>query len=93
MGAKGQPKTGGRKKGSLNKKTRLGGEDTLKRLVAVMEDPERMEQELSQLHGRDYFRTYNELLSYIRPKYSSVEFNAEVKVSNEVAQKLKNLMR
>ena len=36
---KGQPKTGGRKKGTPNKKDKLGGFDTLAKLVEAMEDP------------------------------------------------------
>jgi len=88
---KGTPKTGGRQKGTLNKRTQLG-EDNLKRLVETLEDTDRMEEELQELHGRDYFKVYFDALQYLRPKYSSVEFNGEVKMSNEVAERLRGMI-
>lgn len=90
---KGIPKTGGRKKGTPNKRTRLGGDDTLAKLVEAMEDPERMKIELAELHGRDYFRVYCDLQSYLRPKFSNIEFNGNVSVGNEVTDALRNLIK
>lgn len=90
---KGQPKTGGRKKGTPNKKDKLGGFDTLAKLVEAMEDPERLQVELAELHGKDYFRVYCDLMAYLRPKYSSVEFNGNVKMSNEVTEALRGLIK
>lgn len=90
---KGQPKTGGRKKGTPNKKDKLGGFDTLAKLVEAMEDPERLKVELAELHGKDYFRVYCDLMAYLRPKYSSVEFNGNVKVGNEVTEALRGLIK
>lgn len=90
---KGQPKTGGRKKGTPNKKDKLGGFDTLAKLVEAMEDPERLKVELAVLHGKDYFRVYCDLMAYLRPKYSSVEFNGNVKVGNEVTEALRGLIK
>ena len=90
---KGLPKTGGRKKGTPNKRTSLGGDDTLAKLVKVMEDPERLEEELAQLHGKDYFRVYCDLQAYLRPKYSNIEFNGDVKIGNEVTDALRGLIR
>lgn len=89
---KGYPKTGGRKKGTPNKKDKLGGFDTLAKLVEVMEDPERLQAELAELHGKDYFRVYCDLMAYLRPKFSSVEFNGNVKVGNEVTEALRKAM-
>lgn len=88
---KGTPKTGGRLKGTPNKRTELG-EDNLKTLIAVMESPERMSQELQELHGKDYFRVYFDALQYMRPKYSSIEFKGDVSVGNEVADKLRKVL-
>lgn len=88
---KGLPKTGGRKKGTPNKVTQLGGEDNLRKLVDSMESPARMETELSTLHGRDFFRVYFEALSYLRPKLSSVELQGGVNINNEVADKIREL--
>lgn len=85
---KGTPKTGGRLKGTPNKRTELG-EDNLKTLIAVMESPERMSQELQELHGKDYFRVYFDALQYMRPKYSSIEFKGEMSVGNDVVDKLR----
>lgn len=85
---KGTPKTGGRQKGTPNKRTELG-EDRLRTLVDVLEDPTRLAMELQDLHGKDYFRVYFDALQYLRPKYSSVEFNGEVVTRNEVAEKLR----
>jgi len=85
---KGTPKTGGRQKGTLNKRTQIG-EDKLKTLIEVLECPERMAAEMQELHGRDYFKVYFDALQYMRPKYSSIEFKGEVAVSNEVADKLR----
>lgn len=89
---KGIPKTGGRQKGTPNKVKRLGGEDFIRKIMETMEDTERMEEELAQVHGKDYFRVYCDLQAFLRPKYSSVEFSGDVKVGNEVADKLKKLM-
>lgn len=88
---KGLPKTGGRRKGTPNRRTELGA-DNLKTLVSVLEDPVRMAQELQELHGRDYFRVYFEALQYLRPKFSSVEFSGDVSVGNEVADRLRHLV-
>lgn len=90
---KGLAKTGGRRKGSKNKRTLLGGFDTLAKLVEAMEDPERLKVELAELHGKDYFRVYCDLMAYLRPKYSSVEFNGNVKVGNEVTEALRGLIK
>lgn len=89
---KGIPKTGGRQKGTPNKVKRLGGEDFIKKIMEKMEDPQRMEEELAQIHGKDYFRVYCDLQAFLRPKYSSVEFNGDVRIDNEVADKLKKLI-
>lgn len=85
---RGTPKTGGRSKGTPNRRTAIG-EDKLRTLIEVLESPERMAQELRELHGRDYFRVYFDALQYMRPKYSSIEFKGEVSVGNEVAEKLR----
>ena len=58
-----------------------------------MEDPERLKVELAELHGKDYFRVYCDLMAYLRPKYSSVEFNGNVKVGNEVTEALRGLIK
>lgn len=89
---KGYAKTGGRKKGTPNKRTRLGGDDALLNLIKLMEDPRRMAQELANLHGRDYFRVYFDAQAYVRPKYSSIEFNGDVQVTNEVASRINALI-
>ena len=88
---KGRQKTGGRKPGVKNKRTRLGGDDTLAKLVETMEDPDRLKEELGRLHGRDYFQVYCNLQGYLRPKFSSIDFQGEVKVGNEVADALREL--
>lgn len=89
---KGYAKTGGRKKGTPNKRTRLGGDDALLNLIKLMEDPKRMAEELANLHGRDYFRVYFDAQAYVRPKYSSIEFNGDVQVTNEVASRINALI-
>ena len=88
---KGRQKTGGRKPGVKNKRTRLGGDDTLAKLVEAMEDTDRLKEELGRLHGRDYFQVYCNLQGYLRPKFSSIDFQGEVKVGNEVAEALREL--
>lgn len=85
---KGTPKTGGRKKGTPNRLTAIG-EDKLKNLIDAMEDDERFTKELNTLHGKDFFNVYLGALQYLRPKYSNIEFNGEVKVDNEVTSKMK----
>lgn len=85
---KGTPKTGGRHKGTPNKRTQIG-EDKLKTLIEMLECPERVAQEVKALHGKDYFRAYFDALQYLRPKYSSIEFKGEVNVGNDVADKLR----
>lgn len=88
---KGTPKTGGRQKGTPNKRTRMG-EDKLEQLVGILEDDQRMKKELADLHGRDYFKVYFDALQYLRPKYNSIEFNGEVKIGNEVAERLRGMI-
>lgn len=61
-------------------------------LLQLMEDPERMAQELANLHGRDYFRVYFDAQAYVRPKFSSIEFNGDVQVTNEVASRINALI-
>lgn len=85
---KGTPKTGGRTKGVRNKREQLG-EDKLKQLVDVMEDPERMGAELAKLQGKDYFTVYFQALQYLRPKFSNIEFSGNVSVGNDVTDKLR----
>lgn len=51
-----------------------------------------MAQELANLHGRDYFRVYFDAQAYVRPKYSSIEFNGDVQVTNEVASRINALI-
>ena len=92
MGNVGRPKGYPRKKGTPNKKDKLGGFDTLAKLVEAMEDPERLKVELAELHGKDYFRVYCDLMAYLRPKFSSVEFNGNVKMGNEVTEALRKAM-
>lgn len=88
---KGLPKTGGRKKGTPNRRTQLGGDDTLHRLVEAMEDPGRMMAELDELHGKDFFRVYFDAQAFLRPKYSNIAFEGNVSVGNEVADKLREM--
>ena len=90
---KGYAKTGGRQKGSQNKRTVLGGDDMLAKLVEAMEDPERLKRELADLHGKDYFRVYCDLQAYLRPKFSNIEFNGNMSVGNEVTDALRNLIK
>ena len=36
---------------------------------------------------------YCDLMAYLRPKYSSVEFNGNVKMGNEVTEALRGLIK
>lgn len=65
----------------------------LAKLVKAMEDPERLKAELEMLHGKDYFRVYCDLQAYLRPKYSNIEFNGDVKIGNEVTDALRDLIK
>ena len=65
----------------------------LAKLVELMEDKERIKKELETLHGRDYFRVYCDLQAYLRPKYSNIEFNGNVKMGNEVTEALRGLIK
>lgn len=85
----GVAKTGGRKKGSQDMVNQLGGVDTIRVLVNVMEDPERLAKELSYLHGKDYFKVYCDLQSFLRPKYQNIEFKGEHHIHNDVVDFLK----
>lgn len=82
---KGRMKTGGRKAGTPNTVNR----ENVRRLVAMMEEQERVGKELAALHGKDYFRTYLDALGLLLPKYSNIEFNGNIKVANEVAEKMR----
>lgn len=88
---KGLPKTGGRKKGTPNKREALG-QDRLERLVGLMEDEDRVKEELEKLHGKDFFRVYLDALQYLRPKMSNVEYRGNVAVSNVVAERLREVI-
>lgn len=84
---KGCAKTGGRKKGTPNVKTALG-EDKIQRLVETMEEPTRFDKEFQSIHGKDFFKVYFDAQTFLRPRFSSVEFKGSVNVSNEVVDKL-----
>lgn len=86
---KGRAKTGGRKAGTPNAVNR----DSVLRLVSMMEDGGRVEKELATLHGKDYFHTYLGAMGLLLPKYNNIEFNGNVKVSNEVADKMREVIR
>jgi hypothetical protein len=72
---KGQAKTGGRQKGSLNKITA-----PIKELLAEYSQAnwERFQVEINRLEGIDYVKTYLALLEYVTPKLQRITLPTEL---------------
>jgi hypothetical protein len=73
--AKGKTKTGGKTKGSVNKKTAI--------LDAFAEDVvsggiDKFKKELRTLKGSAYINAYLQLFEYVKPKLSRMEMRADV---------------
>jgi hypothetical protein len=89
MGAKGQPKTGGRQKGSLNKvggslrdKIRAFAEDNFDKVIEAWEaidDP------------KDKLKAYTDLCTYALPKLQAVQLDANINKVSDVEEDLKAL--
>jgi hypothetical protein len=70
----GQPKTGGRKPGSVNKKTALleGFAQTI-----VENGMQRFQIELNRLDGPQFLHTYLQVFEYVRPKLARAEITGK----------------
>ena len=80
MGAKGGPKTGGRKKGSLNKCTKeLGG-----RVQEILENHiDEAEEKLNRIVDPEkWMMYYIKLLEFRLPKMQSVALSSEARLSD-----------
>lgn len=75
---KGKPKTGGKQKGTPNKKTVV-----LNTFAETICDGgmEKFKTELSKLEGREYVNAYLQLFEYVKPKLSRTEVKAEVEAT------------
>lgn len=71
---KGQKKTGGKKKGTVNKKTAVL--DSFAKDV-VEGGAEKFQQELSKLKGQQYVYAYLTLFEYVRPKLSRMTLEGD----------------
>lgn len=74
----GKPKTGGRTKGTPNKKTAVL--DSFAMMICEGH-AERFEQELNNLEGREYVNAFLSLFEYVKPKLSRMEMKAEVEAT------------
>ena len=89
MGAKGQPKTGGRSKGTPNKiqyglrdKIREFAESNFDKVIEAweaIEDP------------KDKLKAYTDLCTYALPKLQAVQLDANIKKESDVEEDLKAL--
>lgn len=83
---KGQPKTGGRVKGSKTKRTeRL--KDALSEIV--IENVPRLREEIAKLEGKDYLWAVEKFTAYVIPKpvATDVKMEADVKTTASVQYK------
>jgi hypothetical protein len=80
---KGLPKTGGRKKGSQNKKT-LEAKERVEWVLALLE-PE-LEKDIKKLQPNERVRLWNDLQEYVRPKLARTELTG--KDGNEIIIKV-----
>jgi hypothetical protein len=76
--AKGKQKTGGKKKGTVNKKTAIL--DSFAKSV-VDGGMAKFERELNKLSGQAYINAYLQLFEYVKPKLSRMEMKAEVETT------------
>lgn len=81
---KGRAKTGGNKKGSLQKKTLVKqkvGIDNWNQLASFIEGDglKRYVQELHDMKGKDYTTAFNALSEFVKPKLSRTEVLADVR--------------
>lgn len=89
MGAKGQPKTGGRQKGSPNKtssslrqKFQTFSEERFDDIIAAwdeIDDP------------KDKVKAYIELCSFALPKLQAIQLDANIKKESDVEEDLRRL--
>jgi hypothetical protein len=75
---KGKQKTGGKEKGTKNKKTLI-----LDSFASSIVDGgmEKFQTELSKMEGREYVTAFLQLFEYVKPKLSRMEMKAEVKAT------------
>lgn len=81
---KGRTKTGGNKKGSLQKKTIVKqrvGIDNWNQLAGFIEGAglKRYVQELQGMNGKDYTTAFNAISEFVKPKLSRTEVLADIK--------------
>ena len=82
---KGTPKTGGRKKGSKNKKPNEAKE-WIRDLIES--NKEEFERRMKLLDNSEYVKTYTQLLNYVIPKQSSVNADDLIKRERAMLQEL-----
>jgi hypothetical protein len=75
---KGKEKTGGKAKGSKNKKTLIL--DSFANTI-VDGGMEKFQTELTKMEGREYVNAFLQLFEYVKPKLSRMEMKAEVKAT------------
>lgn len=75
---KGKEKTGGKAKGTPNKKTAVL--DSFAQMICEG-GAEKFQTELQQLEGREYVNAFLALFEYVKPKLSRTEVKAEVEAT------------
>lgn len=89
MGAKGQPKTGGRQKGTPNKVR-----DTLRQKIQdfAEENFEEVVEAWKSIEEPDKkIKAYNDICAYALPKLQAVQVDANINNSSDVEEDLKRL--
>ena len=75
---KGKNKTGGREKGTPNKRTLII--DTFAKSICEG-GMDKFEKELNELEGKDYVSAFLSLFEYVKPKLSRMEMKADVETT------------
>ena len=92
MFQKGKEKTGGRQKGTLNKKN-----EQLRTLIGnfLQENFEEVQKEFATLSNKDKVKAYTELLPYALPKMQSVEttINYDDMSDEQITELLNRIMQ
>lgn len=90
MGAKGQPKTGGRVKGTPNKTTTFTKE-AISNLINEYYESGKMSLDFSALDPKDRLQIAEKMMQYVMPKIQSVEVDIASERPKTIEDKLREL--
>jgi len=87
---KGQPKKGGKKKGSVNKKTQEAAM-RVEYVLSLLEDT--IENDIKLIEPKERVKMWDSLQEYVRPKLQRTEINGNIKVDNDTINVVKDVAK